>query len=111
MEFSRHSQIKPLSQDGRHSQLTIGTLPGEKETEQIEVRLVRSEEGVRGIQLSLQSWSDGIGWYTQKTLFLKPKQAEALYGILDKSSTLKGKAILEKREVPRVMMRLNICIS
>lgn len=105
MEFSRHSQIKPLSQDGRHSQRNIGTLPGEKETEQIEVSLVRSEEGIRGIQLNLQSWSDGIGWYTQKTLFLKPKQAEALYRILDKSSTLKGKAILEKREVPNAVVR------
>jgi len=59
-------------------EIEIRILPGSSETERIAVVLCPAgEEGSR-LELRQQSYSDGIGWFTQSTVRLEPSQVADL---------------------------------
>jgi hypothetical protein len=56
----------------------LTTIPAAIETERLVVVLVRSVEHGSRMELRQQSFSKGIGWFTQSTVQLEPGQVAAL---------------------------------
>ena len=63
------------------SETTLTTIPA-SETEQLLVVLVQSPANGSRIELRQQSFSAGIGWFTQSTVQLEPGQVAALRNAL-----------------------------
>ncbi len=67
-------------------EIEVRILPGSSEAERIAVVLCPSgEEGSR-LELRQQSYSEGIGWFTQSTVQLEPSQVADLRGALGMAS-------------------------
>jgi len=64
----------------------LSTLPA-SETERLVVVLVQAVDHTSRMELRQQSFSNGIGWFTQSTVHLAPGQVAALRNALGTSST------------------------
>jgi hypothetical protein len=69
----------------RHSETTLAAIPA-SETERLLVVLVQSAEHGSHMELRQQSFSKGIGWFTQSTVQLEPGQVAALRNALGSSA-------------------------
>jgi hypothetical protein len=76
---------------------TLTTIPA-SETERLLVVLVQSPEQGSRIELRQQSFSKGIGWFTQSTVQLEPSQVAALRNALGTSASGKRSATTLPRE-------------
>jgi hypothetical protein len=56
----------------------LTTIPAAVETERLLVVLVRTAESGSRMELRQQSFSKGLGWFTQSTVQLEPGQVAAL---------------------------------
>lgn len=56
----------------------LTTIPAAVETERLLVVLVRTADRASHMELRQQSFSKGIGWFTQSTVQLEPGQVAAL---------------------------------
>src|SRR5438105_5817688 len=65
----------------RQSETILTVIPA-SETERLLVVLVQSPEHASRIELRQQSFSAGIGWFTQSTVQLEPGQVAALRNAL-----------------------------
>lgn len=61
----------------QQSETVLSTIPAAAETERLQVVLVQTADGSR-MELRQQSFSKGIGWFTQSTVHLEPGQVAAL---------------------------------
>lgn len=59
----------------------LGNLSGAHEHERLQVILQSTDEGSR-VCLRQQTWGEGIGWFTQRTLDLTPDQVAQLKTVL-----------------------------
>src|SRR5437588_11682761 len=66
---------------------TVLTAIPASDTERLVVVLVQSSEAGSGMELRQQSFSTGIGWFTQSTVQLEPGQVAALRNALGTSSS------------------------
>jgi len=66
------------------SETVLTTLPA-SEVERLLVVLVQSPEHGSRVELRQQSFSKGIGWFTQSTVHLEPGQVAALRNALGSS--------------------------
>ena len=64
----------------------LSTLPA-SETERLVVVLVQAADHSSRMELRQQSFSKGIGWFTQSTVHLEPGQVAALRNALGTGST------------------------
>jgi hypothetical protein len=64
-----------------HSETVLSTIPA-SETERLLVVLVQSADHASRMELRQQSFSKGIGWFTQSTVQLEPGQVAALRNAL-----------------------------
>ena len=64
----------------------LTTIPATVETERLLVVLVRSADHGSRMELRQQSFSNGIGWFTQSTVQLEPGQVAALRNSLGSSA-------------------------
>ncbi len=91
----RSGGVPPMSQ----LEIEVRILPGSSETERIAVVLCPSgEEGSR-LELRQQSYSEGIGWFTQSTVRLEPSQVADLRSGLGMASA--GSSAATRRALPR----------
>jgi hypothetical protein len=60
----------------------LTTLPASAETERLLLVLVQTEGAGSRVELRQQSFSKGIGWFTQSTVHLEPGQVAALRNAL-----------------------------
>jgi hypothetical protein len=67
----------------------VSTLPASSDTERLLLVLVQSPEQGSRIELRQQSFSTGIGWFTQSTVHLEPSQVAALRNALGLTGTNK----------------------
>src|SRR5438105_8347804 len=65
----------------RQSETILTVIPA-SETERLLVVLVQSPEHASRMELRQQSFSKGIGWFTQSTVSLEPGQVAALRNAL-----------------------------
>ncbi len=63
------------------SETVLSSIPA-SETERLLVVLIRSPEAGSRMELRQQSFSKGIGWFTQSTVQLEPGQVAALRNAL-----------------------------
>lgn len=68
------------------TETVLSTLPA-SETERLLVVLVQGTDQSSRMELRQQSFSKGIGWFTQSTVHLEPGQVAALRNALGTSST------------------------
>ena len=64
----------------------LTTIPAAIETERLLVVLVRTAEHGSRMELRQQSFSKGLGWFTQSTVQLEPGQVAALRNSLGSSA-------------------------
>jgi hypothetical protein len=81
----------------RTSETTLTAIPA-SETERLLVVLVQSPEHGSRMELRQQSFSQGIGWFTQSTVQLDPSQVAALRNALGTSASAKRSAATLPRE-------------
>src|SRR5438128_1549470 len=60
----------------------LATLDSHHPDERIQVVLNRAADGDSSISLVQQSWSESLGWYTQKAMELSPDQVRQLRSAL-----------------------------
>ena len=60
----------------------LATLDSHHADERIQVVLNRAADGDSSISLIQQSWSESLGWYTQKAMELSPDQVRQLRSAL-----------------------------
>lgn len=65
----------------------LSTIPGSNDRERMLVVVARREQGTRLI-LRQQSWGDGVGWYTQKSVEVEPQQLNSLRAALGEASSV-----------------------
>ncbi|HJR05889.1 MAG TPA: hypothetical protein VJ842_01230 [Pyrinomonadaceae bacterium] len=53
-------------------------LPSDREDRQVEV-LIENQEGRDSVALRLSTWTEGLGWCTQKTIRLDAEQLDDLH--------------------------------
>jgi hypothetical protein len=56
---------------------TLATLAAASETERVVLMLVAKTDG-SVVELRQQSWGEGVGWYTQHSVELEPRQLAEL---------------------------------
>ena len=66
------------------NECVLATLPGQNPDEQVVVVLVHDAEGSR-FSLRQQTWSEGLGWYTQQSMNLEPQQVAQFKAVLGNS--------------------------
>lgn len=66
----------------------LATLPGSVERERMIVVLVRGAGSGTRIALRQQTFGDGVGWFTQKSVDLEPSQAALLKSALGGSTVV-----------------------
>ena len=81
----------------RHSETILTAIPA-SENERLLVVLVQSPEHASRMELRQQSFSKGIGWFTQSTVSLEPGQVAALRNALGTSASGKRLATGLPRE-------------
>lgn len=64
------------------SSCILATLDSAHPDERVQVVLQRSPEGGSAVSLIQQSWSESLGWYTQKAMDLSPEQVRQLRAAL-----------------------------
>jgi hypothetical protein len=76
--------IRPGEHRGpvRLCEYSCGVVNGRTDRETIAVILRVEEDGPCEINLILQAWGEGIGWYPQKTIRLDPSQIDPLQRVL-----------------------------
>lgn len=78
------------------SETLLTTIPS-SEVERLTVVLVKTTDGKSRMELRQQSFSNGIGWFTQSTVHLEPTQVAALRNALGTSTaTQRGAASLPR---------------
>lgn len=60
----------------------LSTLPAASESERLQLVLIQSPEAGSRVELRQQSFSKGIGWFTQSTVVMEPGQVAALRNAL-----------------------------
>src|SRR5262245_65847257 len=78
----------------------LNTIPA-SETERLLVVLIQSPESGSRMELRQQSFSNGIGWFTQSSVQLEPGQVAALRNALGASSGQRS-----VRSLPREFSKL-----
>jgi len=53
-------------------------LPSDREDQQVEV-VIEERDGLQSVALRLSTWTDGLGWCTQKTIRLDGEQLDDLH--------------------------------
>jgi len=81
----------------RHTETTLTAIPA-SETERLLVVLVQSAEHGSRMELRQQSFSKGIGWFTQSTVQLEPNQVAALRNALGSNASAKHSTTRLPRE-------------
>jgi hypothetical protein len=79
------------------TETVLSTLPA-SETERLVVVLVQATDQGSRMELRQQSFSKGIGWFTQSTVHLEPGQVAALRNALGTGS---GQASRVRNRLPR----------
>jgi hypothetical protein len=64
------------------SRTVLATLPGSAPCQRLQVALEQGEDGRLSICLADQHHAEGIGWFTQRSMQLDPRQWAQLQGIL-----------------------------
>jgi hypothetical protein len=64
------------------SEVILATLAGAHEDERLEIALCQQPGERSRLELRQQSWSEGIGWFTQSRVQLEPHQVADLRGVL-----------------------------
>jgi hypothetical protein len=70
----------------QRSETVLSTIPAATETERLLVVLVQTADHASRMELRQQSFSKGIGWFTQSTVHLEPGQVAALRNSLGTTS-------------------------
>lgn len=83
----------------------LNTIPSASESERLVVVLVQSPEAGSRMELRQQSFSKGIGWFTQSTVQLEPGQVAALRNALGTTGSTGGSTRNSPR-LPREFSRL-----
>jgi hypothetical protein len=78
----------------------LSTLPASEKDRLLLVLVQRSGEGSR-MELRQQSFSPGVGWFTQSTVELEPTQVSQLRSALGMTAASRGRT-----ELPRDMKRI-----
>jgi hypothetical protein len=86
-----------MSAVGNHR--VLGQLEGEKAEERIEVITRHTPDNLPILEVRALRWGSGLGWYTQKTLTLRPVQANRLAHLLRRFSS----AARTKKNRPKVI--------
>ena len=60
----------------------LSTLPSDSETERLQLVLIQSSDAGSRVELRQQSFSKGIGWFTQSSVAMEPGQVAALRNAL-----------------------------
>ena len=60
----------------------LSTLPSNSETERLQLVLIQSHDAGSRVELRQQSFSKGIGWFTQSSVAMEPGQVAALRNAL-----------------------------
>jgi hypothetical protein len=82
-----------------HQETVLSTIPA-SESERLLVLLIQSPESGSRMELRQQSFSNGIGWFTQSTVQLEPNQVAALRNALGTSGQRPA------RPLPREMTKI-----
>jgi hypothetical protein len=80
------------------TETVLTTIPAGIETERLLVVLVQSADHASRMELRQQSFSKGLGWFTQSTVQLEPGQVAALRNSL---GTTTGGAAKKTARLPR----------
>jgi hypothetical protein len=83
----------------------LNTIPAASESERLVVVLVQSPEAGSRMELRQQSFSKGIGWFTQSTVQLEPGQVASLRNALGTNGSASGSTRNAPR-LPREFSRL-----
>ena len=67
-------------------EVNLATIDGQTSRERVLVTLCNDDSGSR-VELRQQSWGDGIGWFTQNSVSLEPKQVAQLKSALGATKT------------------------
>lgn len=76
----------------------LAILPGSAPFQRLEVSLEQGDQGGLTIFLSEQHHAEGIGWFTQRSMQLEPRQWAQLQGVLGSGAA--GMAIEADAETP-----------
>jgi hypothetical protein len=57
-------------------EVALGVVDGRRDTEKLELVCVEGDSGRGEVELRLLAWSEGIGWYRQRTLPLPADSAQ-----------------------------------
>ncbi|MAV36331.1 MAG: hypothetical protein CMJ59_12845 [Planctomycetaceae bacterium] len=60
----------------------VTTLSGQTEEDRLVVVLCQYAAGANALELRQQSWGDGVGWFTQSTVEMSPRQVANLRNAL-----------------------------
>lgn len=79
----------------------IASLPGSSDNERLAVVLVHTPNGPSKFSLRQQCWTEGIGWYDQKSLDLAADQFRQLQTIL--GGTARPARTMVQTEEPAIL--------
>ncbi|MEE3372562.1 MAG: hypothetical protein VX346_24710 [Planctomycetota bacterium] len=90
-----------------HQETIIGTLPGQTEDDRVVIVLSQQVMGPNTLELRQQSWGEGVGWFTQSSVEMSPRQVADLRNFLGVSQTkprlpAKFRKVSERHWQPRI---------
>jgi hypothetical protein len=84
----------------------LNTIPAASESERLVVVLVQSPDAGSRMELRQQSFSKGIGWFTQSTVQLEPGQVALLRNALGTTGATGNASARRAPRLPREFSRL-----
>ena len=90
-----------------HQETIVGTLPGQTEDDRVVIVLCQHGIGANSLELRQQSWGEGVGWFTQSSVEMSPRQVADLRNVLGVSHgqsrlPAKFRKVSERHWQPRV---------
>jgi hypothetical protein len=70
-------------------------------------RLLLTAASNGSLALIQESWADGVGWYSQKTLTIKPEQAAQLRNVLGWAGAAAKQATAKPLAKPKATVRMS----
>ena len=77
-----------------HQETIVGTLPGQTEDDRVVIVLCQQGMGANTLELRQQSWGEGVGWFTQSSVEMSPRQVadfRNVLGVSQKTARLPAK--------------------
>jgi hypothetical protein len=88
------------------TETVLTTIPAGIETERLLVVLVQSADHASRMELRQQSFSKGLGWFTQSTVQLEPGQVASLRNALGTTGATGNASARRAPRLPREFSRL-----